>query len=163
MGQGRTERSRKYSSVRRKRIRTSTVVRGKGEGGGGGGVVGDIETGTARIEERTLESKTARFPRRRMPTRRGTPDHRGGRRLLHPSAHTQAKYHQPHRSVGGVQTCIGMLDRKPGEDIGWPSAGWLQYFQRTDDEGPDAAGGGRLNTRIWTERRQKEQKERGDG
>ena len=35
-------------------------------------------------------------------------------------------------------------------------------FRRTDDEGPDAAGGGRLNTLIWMERRQKGIKERGD-
>ena len=26
---------------------------------------------------------------------------------------------------GGVQTCIGPLDRKPGEDFGRPSVGWL--------------------------------------
>ena len=38
----------------------------------------------------------------------------------------------------------------------------VEYFGRTDDEGPDAAGGGRLNTRLWTERRQKGRKERGD-
>ena len=39
----------------------------------------------------------------------------------------------------------------------------LRYFRQTNDEGPDAAGEGRLNTRIWTERRQKGRKDRGDG
>ena len=29
---------------------------------------------------------------------------------------------------GGVQTCIGPLDRKPGEDFGRPSAGWLNTY-----------------------------------
>ena len=37
-----------------------------------------------------------------------SPDEYQRRRLLRPSkhTHTQAKYHQPHRSGGGVQTCI---------------------------------------------------------
>ena len=39
---------------------------------------------------------------RRMSTRQGTQDHRGRRRLLCPSTHTQSKYHQPHRSWGEV-------------------------------------------------------------
>ena len=34
-----------------------------------------------------------------------TQDHRRGRHILCPSTHTQAKYHQPHRLGGGVQTC----------------------------------------------------------
>ena len=31
-------------------------------------------------------------------------------------------------------------------------------FRRTDNEGPDAAVGGRLNTLIWTERSKKEER-----
>ena len=31
-------------------------------------------------------------------------DYRGGRRFLRPSPHTQAKYHQPHRSETNVHT-----------------------------------------------------------
>ena len=118
--------------------------------------------GTARIKERTRTSKTARFPGRCLSTRRRTPDHCGGRRLLRPSAHTQAKYHQPHRSGGGANLHWAVVqETRRGL---WSAVSRLAVdFRRTDDEGPYAAGGGRLNTRKWTENRQKGQKERGDG
>ena len=35
-------------------------------------------------------------------------------------------------------------------------------FRQTDDEGPESAGGGKLNTLIWTERGGEGRKERGD-
>ena len=39
-------------------------------------------------------------------------DYRRGRRLLRPSTHTQAKYHQPHRS--GVKPTYGALESSRG-------------------------------------------------
>ena len=70
------------------------VVPVKGEGG-------YRETGTNIIKEGTRASTKVSYPGQRLPTRRGTQDHHGGRRLLCPSTHTQAKYHQPHSSGGG--------------------------------------------------------------
>ena len=64
---------------------------------------------------------------RAMPTRRveGLKTIARGAVSFAPPTHIQAKYHQPHRSGGGVQNCIGPLDREPGEDFGRPSAVWL--------------------------------------
>ena len=70
------------------------------------------EEGEPRFKEGPRASTQARYPGRRLSTRRGTQDHHGGRCLLRPSTHTQAKYHHPHRS--GSKPSYETLDRKPG-------------------------------------------------
>ena len=93
--------------------------------------------GNSSVNEGTLSQAT--------PTGRveGLKNIAGGAVSFAPPTHTQANYHQPHRSGGGVQTCIGPLDRKPGEDFGRPSAGWLNTSDgRTIKEETLLEGGG---------------------
>ena len=63
---------------------------------------------------------------------------------------------------GGVQICIWAAGQENSRGHWSAVRRRAEDFRQTDDEGPDAAGGGRLNTRIWTERRQTGIKERGD-
>ena len=84
----------------------------------------------------------------------------GGRRLLRPSTHTQAKYHQPyrpetHRHAGRWNPGEGIGRRLPEESPGG--------VHRTDDRESDAAGGGgRLNETDGEEAKGKERKEMGE-
>ena len=49
----------------------------------------------------------------------------GGAVFLAPPTHTQANYHQPHRSGGGANLHMVRWGSKTEEDIGWPkSEGW---------------------------------------
>ena len=102
-----------------------------------------------------------------LPTRRWTQDHRGGRRLLRPPTHTQAKYHQPHRSGGGCKPAYGRLGREIRRGHWSAGAGGLVAFRRTDDGGRTTGGtrhwGGWLNTQKRAERGHIGRKERGDG
>ena len=68
---------------------------------------------------------------------------------------------------GGVSLHMGRWVGEPEEDIGRPEPeGWYLSGGRTMGDGrwggPDT-GGGRMNKHIWTERRKKGKKERGDG
>ena len=97
------------------------------------------------------------FARRRLSTHRELKDNRGGRRLLRPSTHTQAKYHQPHRSEthrhAGPCNPVEGIGRRPPEE----SAGGVH---RTYDGESDAAGG-RLNDMDREEAKGKEREETG--
>ena len=62
-----------------------------------------------------------------------------------------------------MQTCIWAAGQENRRGHWSAVSRRAEDFRRKDDEGPDAAGGGRLNRLIWTERRQKGRKERGDG
>ena len=64
-------------------------------------------------------------------------DYRGGRRLLRPSTHTQAKYHHPHRSGTNLHT--GRWN--PGEGIGQQSTGEVRRRSPPD--------GRRATRRCW--------------
>ena len=81
--------------------------------------------------------------------------------------HTQAKYHQPHRSGGGCKPAYGTLGKENRRRLWSAEAGGLVAFRRRDDGGRTMwgidTGGGRLNIQKRAERRQIGQKERGDG
>ena len=68
-----------------------------GERGKGGDRQIRAPQASTRDQERRLKT---RYAWRRLSTRQETQEHLRGRRLLRPSTHTQAKYHQPHRSGG---------------------------------------------------------------
>ena len=80
-----------------------------------------------------------------------------------PSAHTQAKYHQPHRLGGGTNLHMGHWTGNQERTLFGRCSRRVVSFQRTEYEWPDATGGGRLNILIWAERREKVIKERGYG
>ena len=128
---------------------------------------GQKEERRAPQESRGKSSVGFEIGTQHLPMRRRTQDHRGGRRLLCPSTHTKAKYHQPHR-LGGVQTCIwdagsGNQKRKlvgrsrrirsPPTDGRWG----------TDDGGDQTLEESRLNTQKRAERGHIGRKERRDG
>ena len=81
------------------------VVRGKGEGGKGGSKrraprklqQGRVSTKAVGLRE-SSRNAVAICPAKSLSTRQ-LKDNRGGRRLLRPPTHTEAKYHQPHRAV----------------------------------------------------------------
>ena len=136
-----------------------------GKGGGEGGRQRDGHRNSREGTQSSIEVGT--LPGRRLATRRETQDHRGGRRLLRPSTHTQAKYHQPHRSGVGCKPAYGTLGQETRGEHWSANSRRVGIFPTdrrwgTDDGGPDT-GGGRLNTLKWAERRQIGRKERGDG
>ena len=133
-GWGRAGRPRKHSSVSRECIGTSTVVRGKGEGGRGG----HTETGTTIIDEDSRASyySYSLGDATSLSMHQGPQDHRGGRRLLRPPAHTQTKYYQPHRSGGAKLQTSGCWTGNQGQHgIGRKSVGRLKKNFRQADGG----------------------------
>ena len=88
---------------------------------------------------RELAEMRRPFARRRLSTRRELKDNRGGRRLLLPSTHTQAKYHQPHRSEthrhAGPWNPVEGIGWRPPEESAGGSTGWTTGNH-------DAGGGG---------------------
>ena len=96
------------------------------------------------------------FTRQRLSTRQELKDNCGGRRLLRPSTHTQAKYHQPHRSE--THRNAGPWNPRRGH---WSAS--TGGVHRTDDGESDAAGrGGELNDTDEEEAKGKEKEKTGE-
>ena len=139
-GQGRTERSRKYSSVRRESRGTSTDVWVKGEGGGrqrDGHRKNRRENSS--VNEGTLTRASPADASRDSRPSWGAPSPSP----LHP--HPSQVPPAAHFG-GGCKPAYGPLDRKPGENIGRPSAGGLKNSDgRTMKEQTLLEGGGRIH------------------
>ena len=132
-----------YSSVRREGGGIRTAVQGKGEGGWGAARDGHQEKNPTRDQEfqqqppglnikgRNPECRSNQdaekntFARDACRRVKGIKDNHGGRRLLHPSTHTQAKNHQPHRAKThqhserqnpGAVILVGVHQRSPPEE-----------------------------------------------
>ena len=94
---------------------------------------------------------------RRLSTRQGTQEYRGGRRLLLP-LHPHQSQVPPAAQIGGGKPSYRTMETRRGH---WLAVSWrFGDFCWTDDGWLGAAGGGRPTEQTRTERRQRKKRER---